>query len=420
MNKIRINLKDLLLCISNAQDLVSPTLSNHHQRVAYLAFRLAEQMKLSPERQKNIFFAALVHDIGALSMKERIEIIEKEPFTIHNHAFKGAKLLEEFNPLKHSARIIKFHHLPWNYGEGRFYMGEEVLLGSHIIHLADRICALLPSNMNVISALPEILSKIKEQSGSIFQPELTEALFELSKKEYIWLDLVSDSPLKMIKDIDLLNILILEIDDIIDLSYIFSHIIDFRSRFTACHSAGVAKTAQKIAELMGFSPYECKMMLIAGYLHDLGKIAISDDILEKPAKLNEEEFNEMRTHTYYTYHLLDTIEQFKTINIWASYHHEKLNGKGYPFHLDGDDLPLGSRIMAAADVFTAVTENRPYRDGMSSIGTMKILNDMVISGALDSKVVQVVTDNFEMINNIRESAEQIAAKQFNRFMVYLS
>ncbi|MFA6942176.1 MAG: HD domain-containing phosphohydrolase, partial [Clostridiaceae bacterium] len=274
-------------------------------------------------------------------------------------------------------------------------------------------------NAGVISALPEVLSKIKEQSGSIFQPELTEALFELSKKEYIWLDLISDSPLKMIKDINLLNILELEIDDIIDLSYIFSHIIDFRSSFTARHSAGVAKTAQKIAELNGFSPYECKMMLIAGYLHDLGKIAISNDILEKPAKLNEEEFNEIRTHTYYTYHLLDTIEQFKTINIWASYHHEKLNGRGYPFHINGDELPLGSRIMAVADIFTAVTENRPYRTGMSDNSTKKVLNEMVISGDLDSKVVQIVTDNFEMINNIRESAQQEAAKQFNRFMLYL-
>lgn len=406
--------------MSNAQDLVSPNLSNHHQQVAYLAFRLAEQMKLPVERQKNIFFAALAHDIGAFSMKERLEIIEKEPFTVHNHAFKGAKLLEEFKPLKHSANIIKFHHLPWNYGEGRFYMGEEVLLGSHIIHLADRVAAILPQNSSVISALPEILSKIKDQSGSIFQPELTEALFELSKKEYIWLDLISDSPLKMIKDSDLINILILEIDDIIDLSYIFSHIIDFRSSFTARHSAGVAKTARKIAELMGFSPYECKMMLIAGYLHDLGKIAISSDILEKPARLNEEEFNEMRTHTYYTYHLLDTIEQFKTINTWASYHHEKLNGTGYPFHIGGDELPLGSRIMAAADVFTAVTENRPYRDGMSSISTVNVLNDMVKSGALDSNVVRLVTDNFEMINNIRESAQQIAVKQFNKFMLYLS
>jgi HD-GYP domain-containing protein (c-di-GMP phosphodiesterase class II) len=416
---MRINLKDLLLCMSNAQDLVSPNLSNHQQQVAYLAFRLAEQMKLSIERQKNIFLAALVHDIGALSMKERLEIIEKEPINVHNHAFKGAKLLEEFKPLKYSAKIIKFHHLPWNYGEGKYYMGEEVLLGSHIIHLADRTCALLHSNASVITVLPEILSKIREQSDSIFEPGSVDALFELSKKEYIWLDLISNSPVKMINDLNLFNILTLEIDDIIDLSYIFSHIIDFRSSFTARHSAGVAKTAQKIAELNGFSPYECKMMLIAGYLHDLGKIAISNDILEKPAKLNEEEFNEMRTHTYYTYHLLDTIEQFKTINTWASYHHEKLNGKGYPFHIKGDDLPLGARIMAVADIFTAITENRPYRIGMSDNSTKKVLNDMVISGALDPKVVQLVIDNFEIINNIRESAEQEAAKQFDGFLLGL-
>ena len=163
---------------------------------------------------------------------------------------------------------------------------------------------------------------MRQKSNSTFAPRLVDALFKLSTKEYVWLDLVSNSPIKMIPNISLLHVLILELDDIIDLVSIFSQIIDFRSSFTARHSAGVAKTAERLAELVGFSPYECKMMLVAGYLHDLGKIAISNEILEKPDKLDECEFNEMRAHPYYTYHLLEPIVQFKTINTWASCHHD--------------------------------------------------------------------------------------------------
>lgn len=417
MDKIRINLHDLLVCISNAQDLVSAVLANHHQQVAYLAFRLSEQINLPVEQQKDIFLASLVHDIGVLSKRERLELIETEPITVNHHAFKGAKMIEGFKPLKNSARIIKFHHIPWNNGQGRKHIGEDVPLSSHIIHLADRTCALIRSNRNIITQLPDILSSIRSRVNTIFMPELVNALFELSPKEYIWLDIVSQFPMKMITNVDLFNTVSLGIDDIIDLALVFSRIIDFRSRFTACHSAGVAKTAEKLAQLMGFSAYECKMMLVAGYLHDLGKIAIDDEILEKPAKLNKEEFNIMRSHAYYTFRLLEPMVQLKTINAWASFHHEKLDGNGYPFHISGDSLSLGSRIMAVADVFTAITENRPYRKGMDTADAKKVLKQMVQGNALDGEVVDLLLDNYKQINGIRENTQFEAALYYSDFML---
>lgn len=418
MDKIRINLKDFLLCISDAQDLMSPKLSKHHQQVAYLSFRLAEKINLPIEQQKNIILAALVHDIGALSMKERLEIIETETIHVNKHAVIGAKLLEEFKPLEEPARIIKFHHKSWDNGEGRNYRGEKVPFESHIIHLADRTCTLFNTESNVISLLPKIIQKISKQANTSFEPELVDALIELSKYEYIWLDLMSPTPIAMINDIGLFNTLVLEIDDIIDLSYIFSQIIDFRSQFTARHSAGVAKTAEQLAKLIGFSSYECKMMLIAGYLHDLGKIAINNDILEKKGMLDEYEFNEIRMHTYHTYRLLERIPQFNVVNKWASYHHETLSGTGYPFHIQGDNLPLGSRVMAVADVFTAIKEDRPYRLGMKDEDAMQVLKDMVLSGALDKNIVKVLIDHYHEINQIRERFQLAAAERYNNFLSF--
>lgn len=414
MDKIQINLGDILLCLSNAQNIISPVVSKHHQQVAYLAYRLSEVLNLPTQQRKDIFLAALVHDMGALSLEEKLEIIESEPININHHAFKGAKLFESFGPLKSASRIIKYHHLPWNGGEGTCYLGEDVPVESHLIHLADRACIKIKPNHNVLSQIPTIIKSMTDKCDTVFVPEHVDALRALSGKEYIWLDLICPDPVKRLPD-GIMNDVNLGMDDIIDLTSIFSHIIDFRSKFTSRHSAGVAKTAEKLAELVGFSPNECKKMRVAGYLHDLGKLAIDNEILEKPGGLNEDEFNEMRSHTYYTYYLLSFIPQFGEINTWAAFHHEKLDGTGYPFHLKGDSLSLGSRIMAVADVFTAITENRPYRKGMDDEQAIRVLNNMVANGALDMKIVNLLTDNFEEINRLRYYFQQEAGEYYDKF-----
>lgn len=416
MDKIKINLQELLLCISKAQDLINPKLSNHHQQVAYLSFRLAEELNLPFTSQKEIFSAGLIHDIGALSESARLEIVETEALYMNRHAFNGAKLLEGFKPMQNEAGLIRYHHVHWNYGQGLFYNGNKVSLGSHIIHMADRTCLKIKPKQNILTQVPSILAYIDKDKDDIFEPSIVDALHKLSKKEYIWLDLISNNPVRKLPH-GLFDNLFLNIDDIVDLSIIFSYIIDFRSKFTARHSAGVAHTAHKLAELMSFSPIECKMMLIAGYLHDLGKLAISDELLEKPSKLDQEEFNVMRSHTYYTYQLLKNIPQFETINQWASYHHERLNGNGYPFKIKGSDLSLGSRIMAVADIFTAITENRPYRQGMDDDSAIKILNNMVDNQSIDGNVVSVLIDNFQEINEIRKEAQNKASLTYNDFKI---
>lgn len=415
MDKFKVSLYELLKSVSEAQDLVTPLLSNHHQQVAYLSFKLAQGMGLSVDDQNDIFIAGLVHDIGALSTVERLEIIENETIHVNNHAFLGAKLLENFKPLQNSAKIIKYHHLPWNEGNGRMYREETVLFGSHVVHLADRVCAMIKRDRNVLSQIPQIMERIYPDSGSIFEPEIVKALLELGKYEYIWFDLVSEAPTNKINT-NLFHIIELDIDDVVELSIIFSQIIDFRSNFTARHSAGVAATAEKLSELAGFSSVECKMMLVAGYLHDLGKLSVDNKILEKPQKLDQDEFNEIRSHSYMTYQLLNHIPQFKQINEWASYHHERMDGKGYPFHMNESNLSPGSRIMAVADVFTAITENRPYREGMKDVQAIRVLKDMVFNHALDEKIVGILIENFQMLNELRENAQIAAQKRYQEFL----
>jgi putative nucleotidyltransferase with HDIG domain len=140
MQSLKISLYEILLSLANAQDLALPEITLHHQQVANLALRIAQEAGLSLADQKEIYIAALVHDVGALSMRERFELIEGTAFNMHTHAVRGAKLLETFEPLKRVAEFIRYHHTPWNKGRGAEDNGRKIEMGSHIIHLADRIC----------------------------------------------------------------------------------------------------------------------------------------------------------------------------------------------------------------------------------------------------------------------------------------
>ena len=406
IDKTEINMYDLLICLTNAGDLISHEVANHHQQVAYLAFRISERLDLPSEQKKNIMLAGLLHDVGAFSLNERLALIENEPQTSNNHAFRGARLIEGFSPLSSAAEIIRYHHVPWNNGEGKTFNGSKVTYLSHIVHLADRIAVSIDKDKNVINQVDGIRKKILKQKNTTFMPELVDAFMDISGNEYIWLDTVYKPLLYILPDIALFDTVELDLDEIIELTKIFANIIDFRNPFTANHSAGVAKTAEKLAELAGFSENECKMMLIAGNLHDLGKLAVNVNILDKPGSLDAEEQNIMRSHSFYTYRLLQSIRGFETINKWASFHHEKLNGKGYPFHLHSDSIPLGSRIMAVADIFTAITEDRPYRKGMTLEEAVAVLNSMVRDSSICPYVVSILTDNLQTVDEVRRNAQQ--------------
>lgn len=415
---MRVSFKSLLLLLADTQVFLANGLSDHQQQVAFLSHQLGKKYGLDDDSLKRLTLAALVHDIGALSADEHKKIAEID--VVHNfdsnHATKGAALLTGFKPFAHFAPIIKFHHLPWDDGRGMEYRGEQVPIESHIMYMADQISLKYGREKYIMKKMPEIMEMLEAGRGSKFIPRLVEIMHGLSHKHSFWLDFTNEDPIDQIGDYNLFDTVQLEADDVIDLAHVISQIIDFRSRFTARHSAGVAETATCLARLANFSENEQKMMRIAGYLHDIGKIAIRNDVLEKPGKLTDEEMTEMKSHTYYTARMLNAIPQFAVINQWAALHHERMDGKGYPFGYVGEYMPLGSRLMAVADVFTAVTEHRPYREGMDKEAVIKIMENMANGGALDRFSTDLLIANFDEINDYRIKAQEEAMERFEKFM----
>jgi len=413
---VRISLYDLMFSLSSAMDLVAPELFNHHQQVAYLSYHLGREMGLDTKESLNLLMAGIVHDIGSLSLKERLVMIRDEMEEIYNHAFRGASLLETYAPFAPMADIIRYHHLPWNHGEGATFEGRAVPLNSHILHLADRICVLFSNTKHALLQLPDVLTRIRVGEGSHFLPSGVDATMKLALREHIWLELNDRDPLRFLKrDAMMLFAMDLNLDQVLQISEIFSHVIDFRSRFTATHSAGVAHTARMLGEMSGMSSSECDMLLIAGYLHDLGKITIDNEILEKPGQLDAIQYTVIRSHTFYTYRLLSQVHGFETIAEWAAFHHEKLNGNGYPFHLEEKSLPYGARIMAVADIFTAITEKRPYREGMTKEQAIHALRSMVDNGTISREIVELLIDNYDLFLSLREESQKRAYAAYEEF-----
>lgn len=417
---ISISTLDLVECLSMSMDLISSALANHQRRVGFIALRLAEQVGLEPESCKEALIAGLLHDSGALSMQDRavtlnFELGSTDTFSPHQHAVAGYRLIRKFKPFADVAQIVRFHHLPWHNGEGAVFRDEEVPLGAHLIHLADRIDVLVSDQSNILLQRQNIVEVIHRKKGDLFHPRLLEAFTELAQKEAFWLDIASVSMGAGVVSESGFAHEKLDCDDLLDMTELFGHIIDFRCRFTATHSSGVSTCAAVLARLANFSEAQCMMMKIAGNLHDLGKLAVPVEILEKPTTLSNDEFNVVKAHTYYTYKVLRNFRDMDTIREWAAYHHERLDGNGYPFHLHGAELSTGARVMAVADVFTAITEDRPYRAGMTPQEASRVLEQMAGNGALDGDVVQLLLDNFKDVNHLRVLAQTASLEDYQAF-----
>ena len=172
------------------------------------------------------------------------------------------------------------------------------------------------------------------------------------------------------------------------LANFFAQIIDYKSPFTSTHSIGVAESAAKLSLFMGFNKETSEKMYLAGALHDIGKVAVGNEILEKPGRLTDEEFAVMKHHAAYTYYILSEIDDFEELRDWAAFHHERLDGTGYPFGKCAAELNIQERMMACVDIYQALTESRPYKQGMSHEKACAILRDMAHNGWLDASIVE--------------------------------
>lgn len=409
-----VTLSEIIISFIESIDLVSFLLKNHHRRTAIIAYQLGTSCNLSPERLQNLVLAASLHDIGALTVTERNALIELDVHNPNPHAILGSVMLEPFRLFKDISKIIRYHHVQYNYGQFKSELGEEAPFESYLLHLADRIEILIKPNEWVLDQIPEIREKIVELSGSLFHPQAVEAFVEFSDIDRFWLDIENLKMEQILKtvithDQELtLDIVLLE-----ELAYTLSRIIDFRSAFTATHSYGVGCVAFELGRLAGMPSESCRKLRVAGYLHDIGKIAIPTEIIDKPSDLSKSEFNQMKAHAYYTNLILRKIKGLDDICAWASMHHEKHDGTGYPYHIKAAKISREMEILAYADIFTALTEDRPYRKGLDNDLVLQIIRDDFMP-KLGEEIYTLVVEHIDELNQFRYLTQMTAMREYQR------
>lgn len=409
---MEIDIIGLLSAFSFALDCVEAELihvtSNHGKRVAYMSVCMAEKMGVSDDALRDLAACALLHDnaltqyineefYSDISNIDTLKVSSDDitPRQLGMHCIYGEKNLEKY-PFKTGVKdVILYHHEEAD-GSGPFEKKwTEVPLFARIIHFSDMLDAFCKAQKFDEDVFNKAVHFIEKNKDKRFDSDVTKMFFDAFDKdefsrlgdehieEYFWEKVPCE------KSFYSFNVLK-------DLADLFAKIIDYKSEFTSRHSLGVARTASKISEIMGYDKVICDKMYLAGTLHDVGKIAIGNEILEKPARLTDEEFAKMKNHAGYTYMILSKVDGFEEIRDIAAFHHERLDGSGYPFGKRADELTTLQRIMACADIYQALTEKRPYKDGMDHDKACEILKDMADKNWIDKNITEVICHTKEL------------------------
>ncbi|WP_348845749.1 HD domain-containing phosphohydrolase [Xanthobacter sp. VNH20] len=242
-----------------------------------------------------------------------------------------------------------------------------------------------------ISAGPRAaLAEVRRRSGSWFDPALARALEAVAGDPGFWSALdAPDLEQRLLNQAPALHCAVMDDAFLDDIAVGFASVIDAKSPFTAGHSERVALLSDAIAQQLGCDPKQRRWLRRMALLHDIGKLGVSNIILEKPGPLDAAERATMERHAAHTGEILSRISAFATLAPLAAAHHERLDGKGYPLGLKGDEIAFETRILTVADIFDALSADRPYRKAMPLDRALDILrND--IGTSVDGRCVRAL------------------------------
>jgi len=393
---MQVDLRELIHALSDALDLVGIDDVAHGKRVGIMAYHCALMLGQSQQKAAFMFDLGLLHDIGVSSTRTHQHLVSEFDWPgAQQHCQTGAALLASFAPLADMAEAVRYHHTAWDKLPLHTTLNQGQAEQANLIYLVDRVDALASpyySNNELLIHTQDIRQQISIRSGSYFAPHLVQAFMLASQAEAFWLQLEPRGIASIMQDMrELRQPCLATSAELKQLATLFSAIVDAKSPFTAQHSLGVARLSRWLAERMGLSPSRSDQLEIAALLHDLGKLRVPDEILDKPAGLNPKERSLINAHSFETYQILRHIHGFEDIACWAAYHHEEPNGQGYPFHLGAASMSLEARILRVADIFQALAQNRPYRAGLSADQVLQALQAFAAQQRIDPDILALVS-----------------------------
>ena len=420
---------DLIASLSTALDLTEGQPPGHAGRSTLIAMEIGRTIGMSDEDLAALYYGVLLKDLGCssnsakmaylfgaderrvkkdvktvdwskasrkasfavkhvapggspLEKAMRLALIAKEGENgsrslIKTRCQRGAEIIRHLQLPEASARAVEALDEHWN-GKGHPYgkAGEEIPLAGRIAGLAQTVEVFHQE----FGRRPAVEIALKRR-GRWFDPDLVDVIAALPRDADLWTRLESDdwrealdsqTPYESARHVDE--------DELDRVCEGFARVVDAKSPWTAKHSSRVAEISVGIGEELGLRGSMLRDLRRAGLLHDLGKLGVSNMILDKPGRPTDEEFAQIQMHPDYSEQILSRIPLFSRLTEAAVSHHEKLDGSGYHRRLDGTQMPPAARILAVADIYEALTADRPYRDGMPAEKVDAIMSGMVGPG----------------------------------------
>ena len=409
-----LRLAEVIAAMSYALDITDGQPLGHAVRSCLIGMRLAEEIGLDVEARAALFYGLLLKDAGCSSNAAKIASLygaddhaAKENVRLVNHSRIGEALLyivrnaggvrglvrvlaagkktaNEMTRIRceRGADIARTLELPEAAAEAIYGLDEHWDGKGHPDHRAGEAIPLLARILCLSQTVEVFLSRVgldgalevaRERSGTWFDPALVEALERFAGDRAFWDGLRADDVDAQVARFEPGHVLTADEERLDRVAEAFAGIIDAKSPYTYRHSAGVAEIAVAIASELGFDDAELRDLRRAGLLHDIGKLSVSNRILDKPGRLDDDEFALVRRHPEHTLSVLERVPAFAAIADVAANHHERLDGTGYPRGLAADELTLPMRVLAVADVFEALTADRPYRGPLPTEEALAII-----------------------------------------------
>ena len=435
---MQIRSAELIGALSHALDITEGQPRGHCHRVCWLGMKLGEGINLSREELSDLYYALLLKDLGCSSNAARIcqlyladDLKFKADFKridgslsqalrfVLSHTGLESGMTERFRAIinimrnggeisreliearcHRGADIAKEMGFSWrvaaaiqNLDEHWDGSGKPEGLRRRDISVLSQI-ALMAQVADVFftSVGREAATReVQARAGTWFDNDLVEVFVNLAELDEFWEPLTAPDLEQRILVLEPQEHIRMADEDYLDrVAKGFAMVVDSKSPFTSGHSSRVALYTDMIAERLGIDVMHRRHLSRAALLHDIGKLGISNTILDKPTRLTDAEFTTIKSHPTLSAEILRAIPAFANMVPVAEGHHERLDGKGYPRALKGDEIDLDTRIVSVADVFDALTADRPYRKAMSVADALAIMRKDV-GTALDARCFEALT-----------------------------
>jgi len=426
-----LKLSELIGALSHALDITEGQPAGHCVRACWIGMHIGREIGLPEDQLWELYYTLLLKDLGCSSNAARIcelyltdDLSFKRDFKtvgdslpqvlsfVLTHTGLKAGLAERFrsvmtimrdgNEIAHEliatrcqrgaeiARLLRFSEgvAAGIYSLDEHYNGKgkpEALLGDAIpVYARIALLAQVIDVFHTEAGQQAALNEARLRSGQWFDPELVQAFERVAQAPTFWSTLTSS-------DIDQAILVLeppmhevpLDEDYLDDIAAAFGQVVDSKSPYTSGHSARVALYTDMIAEMLGLSPERRRWLKRGALLHDVGKLGVSNSVLDKAGKLDRDEWDAVRLHAQFTETILSRISAFAELARIAGAHHERLDGGGYPRGLKAEDISIETRIITTADIFDAITAERPYRGAIPIPEALNMM-EQTVGTAIDA------------------------------------